>query len=278
MDWRRLLIEKRAEKMLPPKDFRPDIFGDIVEKYKSEVERGWRILMVGIIVEVIAALGISVISGLEVASLNDKAEQAGKDAANAERDAGQANERAANTDSNNLVLRSNVVALEIKLQPRNITTKQIEDFMFLTDKMSKFPIRVRIGSIDSAGFARRVRFMLNQAGYTTPDEDSKFSEGVNFETTGYVFPKTNRDNVEWDDVVFCTDSTNEVESYHFRFEITNGFTRPIVYLDGVQGDTNRIFAALDFVFGQIGIKTGQWPKSDLAGSAHFGIFVNPKSQ
>jgi hypothetical protein len=115
--WRGLLIEKRAEQMLPPSDFRPDIFGDIVEKYKSEVERGWRILMIGIIVEVIAALGISVISGLEIASLNDKAELAGKDAA-----ASYSNSVAFSMQVEEL--RSNNIVLETEIQPRRISDKQ----------------------------------------------------------------------------------------------------------------------------------------------------------
>lgn len=74
--WRGLKIEKDAEKLLPPENFKSDIFGDIVEKYKAEIERGWRILMRGVIIEVVAALGISIISGLEIAELNAKAEQA----------------------------------------------------------------------------------------------------------------------------------------------------------------------------------------------------------
>lgn len=102
--WKGLLIEKRAEKMLPPEDFGKDIFGDIVRKYKKEVERGWRILMIGIIVEVVAALGISIISGLESAVLNAKAEQAEKEAA-------QANERAVITESNIVVLSKATVEL-----------------------------------------------------------------------------------------------------------------------------------------------------------------------
>jgi len=124
-----LLIEKRAEKYIPPESFKPDIFEDVVAAQKSELQRGWRILMTGIILEVVAALGISIISGLEVADLKDKTAAANRESKIAGKDAALANERAANLEStnlqmsvqveglrsNNLVLQSNVFALEITL-------------------------------------------------------------------------------------------------------------------------------------------------------------------
>lgn len=96
-----LLIEKKAEKRIPPEDFRPDIFEDVVKSQKSELERGWRILMTGIIFEVVAAFGISLVSGLEIADLSDKTADSKK--------------RTATLESNNLLLRSNVAALEFRL-------------------------------------------------------------------------------------------------------------------------------------------------------------------
>src|ERR1035437_1135236 len=71
--WWGLNVEKAGEKMLPPSDFRPDVFNDIAEAAKSKMERGLRILKIGFIFEVAAALGISVISGLEIVDLTDKA-------------------------------------------------------------------------------------------------------------------------------------------------------------------------------------------------------------
>jgi hypothetical protein len=102
--WRGLKIEKNAEKLLPPDDFKPDIFGDIIEKYKSEMERGWKILMRGIVIEVVAALGISIISGLEIADLTDKSEHANLAAKQAEEDSAKANERAAVLEKTNAIL------------------------------------------------------------------------------------------------------------------------------------------------------------------------------
>jgi hypothetical protein len=78
-----LRVEKLAERKLPPSDFKTDIFEDVAEEAKRGIERGWKILMTGIIFEVVAAFAISIISGLEVANLTLEARQAGKDAGDA---------------------------------------------------------------------------------------------------------------------------------------------------------------------------------------------------
>ena len=109
-----LRLEKAAEK----KEY-PGAFVDEVKSRKLKAERGWRILMVGIVVEVVAAFGISVISGLEIADLSDKSAAANNEAKQAAKEAGRANERAAMVESNKAVLslhveelRSNNIALE----------------------------------------------------------------------------------------------------------------------------------------------------------------------
>ena|SRR5208283_3815908 len=85
-----LLVEKKAEKNLPPADFKPDIFEDVLAAQKREVERGWRILMAGIVIEVVAAFGVSIISGLEIADLTEKSATANLEAKQAAKDAGDA--------------------------------------------------------------------------------------------------------------------------------------------------------------------------------------------
>ena len=79
-----LKIEKEAERLLVPSDFRPDIFEDVIAPYKVKIERGWRILMTGIVMEVVAALIISVVSGLEIADANDQASKANERVSNNE--------------------------------------------------------------------------------------------------------------------------------------------------------------------------------------------------
>jgi uncharacterized membrane protein len=73
-----LRIEKAAEK----KQYF-GAFTDEVQSQRAKAERGWRILMLGIVVEVIAALGISVISGLEIADLTEKSSVANEKAEDA---------------------------------------------------------------------------------------------------------------------------------------------------------------------------------------------------
>src|SRR6267142_3200453 len=63
-----------AERLLPPSDFKEDIFGDIVKRYKAKVDFGHKIVMAGVAIEAICALAVCVISGLENADLKEKAE------------------------------------------------------------------------------------------------------------------------------------------------------------------------------------------------------------
>jgi len=82
--------------------------------------------------------------------------------------AGQANDRAANTESNNLVLRSNVMALELKLQQRTITPENREKFIkFLINKPRGM---IRVSASEGSGYevetyAERIRKMCFAAGY-----------------------------------------------------------------------------------------------------------------
>ena len=117
--WWGLVIENRAEKRMPGENPDDDIFADIIAKQKRELKRGWRILMTGIVMEVVAALAVSVISGLENAALNEEAGTARKVSGEAIKQAGQANERAAITESNNLILQGNIVALSKQLLEAN---------------------------------------------------------------------------------------------------------------------------------------------------------------
>jgi hypothetical protein len=99
---------------------------------------------------------------LELIALPNHFIEAGKLKQLAER----ANERATITESNNLVLRSNVVALELKLQPRVITPAQMTNFESLTKLITKsLPIKISIGSTAQAGLARQFREMLDRSGF-----------------------------------------------------------------------------------------------------------------
>ena len=155
-----LRIEKKAEKLLPPEDFEPDLYADVIIRQKREIDHGWRILMTGIVFEVIAALGISIISGIEMANLDDEASLAKEQSANA-------NERASMVQSNNLVLEKEVLKLR---NPSVITDDERETFVkILSDihNQAKIPIEVIVGSNDrnTERFAFQIRKILDEAGY-----------------------------------------------------------------------------------------------------------------
>lgn len=111
-----------------------------------------------------------------------------KKVALAENDAASANERASTNEvhfaeltrsnlllsvtveglkSDNLVLRSKVVTLEVKSKWREITQTQKENFIKLTKNVGKFGIRIRYGTHDAEveSFANMVMGMLNSAGF-----------------------------------------------------------------------------------------------------------------
>src|ERR1700722_15899470 len=93
-----------AEKLLLPTDFKEDIFGDIVKRYKAKMDLGHKIVMAGVVIEAICALAVCIISGLENAALNEKSSAANLEAKQAEKDAGDAKVLAANIGRTNTQL------------------------------------------------------------------------------------------------------------------------------------------------------------------------------
>jgi hypothetical protein len=93
---------------------------------KLQIEKlGWFMVVIGLAMEFLGDHAAKRISDRENARLNKEAGDARQDAGSAieraglaEKKAGEANERAAMTESNNLVLRSNIVELEVVLSDR----------------------------------------------------------------------------------------------------------------------------------------------------------------
>ena len=263
-----LRVEKRAEELIPPSEFKPDLFEEVIETQKKEIERGWRILMVGIVMEVIAALGISIMSGLEIADLTDKAEQTRKDAADTRL-------LAASVEQTNIVLRSNLNALVLKIQPRIITPEQVTNFIFLTDKIKKIPITVSIGQegFDTESYAFQLRTMLSQAGFGT--NDSAGTWGITRDNTRLLgrYIGTPSADVE---VVFVVPSKAILDSMITNLlnsEVVNGITRPVV----VSTNDAEVYHALHFVFQKLNIQTRGYA-SEWTPPRTFEIFVPMKSQ
>ena len=70
-------------------------------------------------------------------------------------------------------LRSNNIALELKLQPRRITQNQIVKFIDLLRNRPKCPVKVCVGVADNEtqNYAQQIRGMLDEAGYGTGKAD-----------------------------------------------------------------------------------------------------------
>jgi hypothetical protein len=137
---------------------------------KLQIEKiGWFIVVVGLAMEFLGDHAAKRISDREDARVNKEAADSRVTAGNAEREAGEANERAALTESNNLVLQSNVLALEIKLQPRTITEKQRKILIDSLKEIPKCRINIHCGIVNNETkiYAARIRDVLKDAGYDT---------------------------------------------------------------------------------------------------------------
>jgi len=102
-----------------------------------------------------------------------------KSAGLAEQKAGEANERAANTESNNLALRATVAKLEAKNRWRTITPEQKRAFIESTKGVLKLPIRVRMGANANAeiqSFGKKIRELLDEAGFVETNKDLAIAE------------------------------------------------------------------------------------------------------
>ncbi len=132
------------------------------------------ILVVGLAMEFLGSHNAMRIADAENAKLNLEAKQAGKNAAAsyenaavAKREAGEANDRAANTESNNLVLQAKVLELEANAKDRIITPAQKEIFIhFLKDAPTGV---VRLGwrnmTAECITFVAGIKDMLIDSGY-----------------------------------------------------------------------------------------------------------------
>src|ERR1017187_1270026 len=119
--------------------------------------------------------------------------------------------------------------LQAKLQPRIITKKQISDFIFLTEKISKkMPIKIYACSEgdDTYQFARHIRSMFDKAGF--PRDSSR--DGVAEDLTENLITHVSREigwTNEWPSVFLLRYGTNDL-IYCFNDtpkEVTNGFIR-----------------------------------------------------
>ena len=263
--WWGLRIEKKAENLLPPENFKPDIFFDIVKRQKSELERGWRILMLGIVVEVVAALGVSIISNLESVDLKDRVAKANERVANIESNnavlvtigerskesAAQAIEAAEKAkterekaESGRLELEKQILELEARTSSRTISQKTRETLAFDLNGVTKGAVEIIMSDNDAEcmTFGLEIKKVLLAAGFTkvlySPRDIFRAIE---------MFPATANSGI---DLMFCVKN----------------------HLPPAPLDAERTLLA----FREGGINADGWPYNDSLGTNDFQIWVLPK--
>ncbi len=139
----------------------------------------WLILVVGLAIEFKGTHNVTRFSDAENARLTNEA---------------------ANTESNNLVLRSKVVVLELKLQPRTISDTNILKFISLLKDAPKGKVRIVYAATGNEirNYIDQIRGMLDRAGYGTGDPESvEFKPGVSVNhayDSGVVILVNNQEN------------------------------------------------------------------------------------
>jgi hypothetical protein len=165
--------------------------------------------------------------------------------------------------------------LQTKLQPRSITLEQTTNFIFLTERIPKFPIRVVVGGNETLNYAWQIRRMLDSAKYPTPDSDTNLSFGVFLQPGAVYLPLETGYTNEWVNAEFISDNTNDFRIFnYFEMERTNGLVRYTIN----DGDTNDSYGALINAFQQIGITVTWHYKPDWVSPNRCGVFVVQKLQ
>jgi hypothetical protein len=207
------------------------------------------ILIFGLAIELIGLVSTISLSSIEIADLE---------------------KQTASLQATNLLLRTKLDELEIRLQPRRITMEQARKFMFLTERVEKIPIKIVIGEEgrDTETFAGDLREMFTDAGFKTNADAGMW--GITRIPEFHLKHPLGGTN-ELPDVIFVRYSpTHEIYlSPYYTAEQTNGVLRPIV------STTNQymVFEALGHAFQEIGMNYDWWANTSLVNSGECLILV-----
>lgn len=172
----------------------------------------------------------------------------------------------------NLLLRSNVVALEIKAKPRRIAPDDKAKFVTFLSNYPKGPVKVYIGRQDDEllDFTRHIRDVLDAAGYGTTNQPGIIPLGEN---SGYYTP-------------IGEEAVTRVSVFIMFYATNNQIVWPgIEFLPGVEGvgitkvredDPRAIPVFISQALKEIGVTTGYVATQQLLGPGEWGVFVRQK--
>lgn len=223
------------------------------EARKLKVEKaGWLILVVGLAMEFLGDQFAKRIADREAARLAVLA--------------GDANRTAEELRATNLVM-------QLKLQPRRITQSQVTNFVFLTEHVTKIPVKISMGADegDTGNFASQLRAMLTAAGFT--NDSSAGAWGVTRDSRRIVSSKIGVNFQSSSVAVVCygTDESWSLPSIPISTEFQRA--RPIV----TSSDVAEIYRAIFDSLNRIGIPTDGVANSTWVKPNEYELFVPPKS-
>ena len=231
-----LKIGADAEKLIPPADFKKDIFADIVKQYKTKMDFGHKIVMIGVAIEAICAFAVCVISGIENAGLKQESSIALQNAARAQLQvASLTNEtlklsvELESMRSNNLILQTNVWALEAKNADRTVTLQEFNSFM---------------KSIQSAGQGKAVMFGIRHSDRETRQYESKVADLLNMAGLKITSAMNYPDNLivfnQNSSIALLVDKSSDAPSY--ATNLFNAFSAANMFPTWVTNDTSRTYS------------------------------------
>jgi hypothetical protein len=184
---------------------------------------------------------------------------------------------AAKSDLEAAKLEQSNLELQIKLQPRTITTQQVRDFMDLTKSITnKIYIKVIVGDSDgeTERFAGKIRSMLDEAGF------GRTGEGVIHASPRAILENNSHTNAmpvttfSAFDVAFEVYGKNDMPVFIPINFPTNGM-KPIIYDDSQS--LMVVFGYVGWAFSQIDMHPAYLYDNDVLKPGEIGIFVPTKN-
>lgn len=223
------------------------------EARKLKIEKaGWLILVAGLAMEFLGDQFAKRIADRETARLAVLA--------------GNANRTAEELRATNMVM-------QLKLQPRRITPSQVTNFVFLTEHVTKIPIKISTGvdEGDTLNYAGQLRAMLTSAGFGI--DSSAGVLGVTREPSRIVYSKIGA-SFPTPSVLLVFYSTNQQISLPSITTVTGPRGTQLVVTNS---NPAKIYRAVLEALESVGIPVDSVSGTTWAKPGEFEFFVPPKS-